>query len=209
MQPVQAQFSAWCLWFVLLPSRILLSFHQEKSCRNPWQLSELSSLLIPLSSPWKAESYNIGKLMNIQKLFRSSLVHLVTYCFLFRVFSRNEICRCILGCFSSAWSFHLILLSAKHSNAEIVHQSVHYIIENVSALHLPVLLRGLPQPYWKTDRETPTQEYIEHRKVCQRRYTYLHDTLRRVYTTPRGNHPCIVLVQYSIVVVSKYKNKAT
>ena len=34
-------------------------------------------------------------------------------------------------------------------------------------------------------------------------------TLRRVYTTPRGSHPCIALVQHSIVVVSKYKNKAS
>lgn len=34
-------------------------------------------------------------------------------------------------------------------------------------------------------------------------------TLRSLIYTPRGNHPCNVLVQYSIVVVSKYKNKAS
>ena len=44
---------------------------------------------------------------------------------------------------------------------------------------------------------------------CALRMLNPRSTLRRVYDTPRDSHSCHVLVQYSSVVVSKYKNKAS
>ena len=44
---------------------------------------------------------------------------------------------------------------------------------------------------------------------CALRLHEPRSTLRRVYTTPRGSHLCIVLVQLSIVVVRISKNKAS
>ncbi len=75
-------------------------------------------------------------------------------------------------------------------------------------MHLPVLLRGLPQPNWKTNRETTTLEYTDTRKVCVEDSQPSQHTTESIYYTP-WNYPCNVLVQYSIVVVSKYKNKAS
>lgn len=43
----------------------------------------------------------------------------------------------------------------------------------------------------KQTEKQPRLEYINTRKVCLRVYSP-HSTLRRVYDTPRGSHPCIV-----------------
>ena len=81
---------------------------------------------------------------------------------------------------------------------------VNYKRKNVGACICPFVVRGLPQPMRKTDRETPTLEYIDYTVKCAyESNTYSRSTLRSLIYTPRGSYPCIVLVLSSIVVVSK------
>ena len=66
------------------------------------------------------------------------------------------------------------------------------------------VVRGLPQPMRKTVRETSTHGVYRYTVKCASEdMVSPRSTLRRVYTTPRGSHPCNVLVLSSIVVVSK------
>ena len=79
-----------------------------------------------------------------------------------------------------------------------------YIRKNVGACICLFVVRGLPQPMRKTVRETSTHGVYRYTVKCASEdMVSPRSTLRRVYTTPRGSHPCNVLVLSSIVVVSK------
>ena len=53
-------------------------------------------------------------------------------------------------------------------------------------------IRGLPQPQRKTDRETPTLEYIDTRKVCVEDTRSSQHTTESIYYTP-WSYPSICL----------------
>ena len=89
-----------------------------------------------------------------------------------------------------------ILLLRQTPQARLVYSRLITTHKRRGCLHLPVRQSGLPQPMRKTDRETPTLRYIDTRKVCVEGNSYLRSTLRRVYDTPRGVTPAMLLSSF-------------
>ena len=82
-------------------------------------------------------------------------------------------------------------------------------IKSAGAYICPFDFRGLPQPQRKTDRETPTQEYIDTRKVCVEDARSSQHTTESIYYTPWQSPQHLFRLANSIVEVSNVKNKAS
>ena len=97
----------------------------------------------------------------------------------------------------------------QHLDERVSSLSGYYIKEKRGCSHLPVPpIAAYHSLAERTNRETTTLEYTEIRKVCVEDTRPSQHTTESIYYTP-WSYPCNVLVQYSIVVVSKYKNKAS